>query len=105
MPPTFNHGDKVLITKGIYKSNGHGTFLRLAGAKKACVKVDNDTRQERSINLDSIQRAPLPNADPPNYTAETVTINRQRYEELLSNLEQLRTDLTELEEAVKSWVD
>ena len=51
----YKKGQRIRIIKGTYAGKGYGTYLREAGQVSCCVKVDNDSVQERTIRLTSIE--------------------------------------------------
>ena len=53
----FQQGDPVVIIRGVYARNGHGTYLGAYGTVMCRVAVAGDNRPERRLWLTSI-RAP-----------------------------------------------
>jgi hypothetical protein len=56
----FHEVQRVRIVAGKYKKNGYGTYMGTYGKIMCCVKVDNDTVQQRNLWKTSIQPLPRP---------------------------------------------
>jgi hypothetical protein len=72
----FHEGQRVRIVAGKYKKNGYGTYMGPYGKVKCCVKVDNDTVQQRNLWRTSIKAIKPPPPPPPTVVEDDEAILR-----------------------------
>ena len=99
----FKPGDHVLITAGEYKKYGGGVYKGIAGTTMAYVKVIGDNREQRRLQLKSIEKQT--NSNSSNRRGEdTVTINIAEYESLLDQLDSLEDTIDEMRQKMKELI-
>ena len=94
----FKTGDRVLITRGMYKKHGTGTYIEPYGKAMAGIKVDGDSRDRRNLWLTSIEAMKRNNSTS---KQEDVVVSREAYNELLDEISTLALALKSLELKVK----
>jgi hypothetical protein len=109
-PTDYHKGDRVRIISGSYKKHLYGTFIRYSGTVKACVKVDNDTQQERNLNRSSIRPVNAADEQPHGYVRvkgkrefRAPSMENDDIEKLLLDLSELKISIQKMEDRVKSF--
>jgi hypothetical protein len=92
---TYKRGDRVHITRGKYSSYGSGTFLSFTGMVSAQIKVDGDSKNQRTVRLKSIEKM-KPTKNTTNIKEETstnngkITIDKAEYDAIIKAIENLK---------------
>ena len=94
----FFEGQRVRIIRGLYKSKKMGIYLQKYGAKMCRVRIDGDSQPSRTLRLTSI--APIEEATKATTAAaeeETVTLSRDEYNALLTEIDMMSDALKRLQ--------
>ena len=91
----FHEGQRVRIIRGLYKSKKIGIYLQKYGAKMCRVRIEGDTQPARTLRLTSI--APIEATKATTAEDETVTLSREEYNALLTEIDMMSDALKRLQ--------
>jgi hypothetical protein len=94
----FRPGDKVKIVAGLYRTFGHGTYLRPYGTKMCTVKLDGDKASGRNVRLTSISKV-----EEEEDSDAVVVLTKTQYNDLMKDIMIITEALHKLQEKVKAF--
>ena len=96
----FIEGETVLIVNGIYRMHKKGEYVRHTGQKSVVVIIGG---KERTIRSKSIKKMPSMTSTQTNGGSATVTISREAFTGMVTEIDNLSKRLNALELKMKRY--